>query len=422
RVSEVPTPWMCLHHDLREQGIDPSRLDRAPDRSMASNLEALRNGQLDVAQLFEPYASMALQLGAGHILYAASARGPTVYTTFVATKSGIERHRDAFTGMTRAIRRMQGWLSQHDAEELTELTAPFFPDIARNILVSSLRRYGQAGIWARTPDMSRQGLTRLGESLLSGGFISRMPTYEDCLDQTLGCRWQTFCSGSRGMITTIRVRPRTSRVFLLGWRLASFRCRLVAFHRWARADEMPVAVDVVHPVDGAPVFVAQQPFDREARQRACIRAIPVFISEIENGMWCVLEDVVFAIHCLFLDRGNLRSNYTSGCASAVEFRLRLGFRRLDHQRAGPRKTHGRRVESVVDQPLRDVFDRDSGGVLERPRVDDALMRDAATRPLVKQRVVALEPLGNVIRVQDGSLSCGEGPHAARYDDRRARIR
>src|SRR5215831_18585217 len=166
RVSEVPTPWMCLQHDLREQGIDPSRLDRAPDRSMASNLEALCNGQLDVAQLFEPYASMALQLGAGHILYAASARGPTVYTTFVATKSGIERH--------------------HDAEELTELSAPFFPDIARNILVSSLRRYGQAGIWARTPDMSRQGFTRLGESLLSGGFISRMPTYEDCVDQSLG--------------------------------------------------------------------------------------------------------------------------------------------------------------------------------------------------------------------------------------------
>ena len=186
RVSEVPTPWMCLQHDLREQGIDPSRLNRAPDRSMGNNFEALCNGQLDVVQLFEPYASMALQLGAGHILYAASARGPTVYTTFVATKSGIERHRDAFTGMTRAIRRMQGWLSQHDVEELTELTAPFFPDIARNILVSSLRRYGQAGIWARTPDMSRQGFTRLGESLLSGGFISRMPTYEDCVDQSLG--------------------------------------------------------------------------------------------------------------------------------------------------------------------------------------------------------------------------------------------
>jgi len=70
RVSEVATPWMCLQHDLREQGVDPSRLNRAPDRSMASNFEALCNGQLDVVQLFEPYPAMALELGAGHILYA----------------------------------------------------------------------------------------------------------------------------------------------------------------------------------------------------------------------------------------------------------------------------------------------------------------------------------------------------------------
>jgi NitT/TauT family transport system substrate-binding protein len=153
---------------------------------MAANFEALCKGQLDVAQLFEPYPAMALELGVGHILYAASTRGPTVYTTFVATRSGIARHRDAFTGMTRAIRRMQAWLTQHDGEELAEITAPFYPDIARNILVSSLRRYGQAGIWARVTDISRQGFTRLGESLLSGGFISRMPTYEDCVDQSLG--------------------------------------------------------------------------------------------------------------------------------------------------------------------------------------------------------------------------------------------
>ena len=47
------------------------------------------------------------------------------------------------------------------------------------------RRYAEAGIWARTPDVSRQGFARLGECLLSGGFISRMPIYEDCVDQSL---------------------------------------------------------------------------------------------------------------------------------------------------------------------------------------------------------------------------------------------
>ena len=128
---------------------------------------------------------MALQSGCGKILYTASSRGPTVYTTFVTTRTGLNRHRDAFAGMMRAIAHMQGWLAKRGAEELAEITAPFFPQIERNILVSSLRRYAEAGIWARTPDVSRQGFARLGECLLSGGFISRMPIYEDCVDQSL---------------------------------------------------------------------------------------------------------------------------------------------------------------------------------------------------------------------------------------------
>ena len=58
-VSEVPTPWLCLQHDLRERGVDPGRINRVADRTMGDNLTALRKGELDVAQMFEPYASMA---------------------------------------------------------------------------------------------------------------------------------------------------------------------------------------------------------------------------------------------------------------------------------------------------------------------------------------------------------------------------
>jgi NitT/TauT family transport system substrate-binding protein len=185
-VSEVPTPWMCLQHDLREHGIDPSGLKWAPDRTMAGNFVALRNGELDVVQLFEPYPSMALQSGAGRIVYAAAARGPTSYTTFIATRAAIARHRAAFSGMTRAMRHMQDWLRRHDAEQLAEIIAPFFPDIAPDILASSLRRYGEAGIWVNTPESLRRGFARLGASLLSGGLISRLPIYEECVEQSLG--------------------------------------------------------------------------------------------------------------------------------------------------------------------------------------------------------------------------------------------
>src|SRR6516162_3522977 len=166
-VSEVPTPWMCLQHDLRQQGIDPAKLVRAAERPMADNFEALRNAQLDVIQVFEPYVSMAVSEDVGDVLLAASVRGPTVYTTFISTRDAVARHRDAFAAMTRAVGQMQAWLAGHSGEELVIITAPFFPTIAEDILARSLRRYHQAGIWATAPEISRQGFSRLADSLQS---------------------------------------------------------------------------------------------------------------------------------------------------------------------------------------------------------------------------------------------------------------
>src|SRR5688572_28782016 len=121
---------------------------------MAENFEALRNGALDVVQVFEPYPSLAVQEGAGQILYAASARGPTVYTTFIASRTGTARHHEAFAGMTRAVARTQQWVYEHSAEELADATAAFFPTIERPILTSALRRYRDAGLWARSTAVS----------------------------------------------------------------------------------------------------------------------------------------------------------------------------------------------------------------------------------------------------------------------------
>jgi NitT/TauT family transport system substrate-binding protein len=184
-VSEVPTPWLCLQHDLREQGIDPAKLARVADRTMGENLAALLAGRLDVIQAFEPYASLAVRDG-GRILHAGSERGPTVYTTFTATRAGVERQRAAFAAMTHAIGHMQQWIPEHDAEDFAEVAARFYPDVTRDVLTSSLHRYRQAGLWSRSTEVSRQGFARLGDSLLSGGFISRRPIYADCVKQSLG--------------------------------------------------------------------------------------------------------------------------------------------------------------------------------------------------------------------------------------------
>ena len=184
-VSEVPTPWLCLQHDLRLAGIDPEKTNRVIGRTMADNLEALRRGELDVAQMFEPYVSMATGTGA-EVLYAANSRGPTVYTTFLASRDSIRRNRAAFDAMVRATRRTLTWVAEHSGAELADAVVPYYPDLSRELLASSLQRYRDANLWARTPEVSRAGFTRLADSLKSGGFVSGLHAYEDCVDQSLG--------------------------------------------------------------------------------------------------------------------------------------------------------------------------------------------------------------------------------------------
>jgi NitT/TauT family transport system substrate-binding protein len=184
-VSEVPTPWMCLQHDLREADINPAMIAKTSDRTMPDNYASLREGRLDVMQAFEPFASKAEIDRAGTILYAASSRGPTVYTSFIATRSKVAARRDAFFAAARALAKMQRWLYAHSGTELAEVVASFFPDVPKELLVCSLQRYLDAGLWARDTAMSKQGFERLGLSFLSGGFLRRSPVFENCVDVSL---------------------------------------------------------------------------------------------------------------------------------------------------------------------------------------------------------------------------------------------
>jgi NitT/TauT family transport system substrate-binding protein len=185
-VSEVPTPWMCLQHDLRRAGMDPAALARVTDRSMPDNLAALRAGTLDVVQLFEPFVAQALQGGLGKIVYAASGRGACVYTSFIATRATIAAKPDACAAAVRALAGMQQWLAAQGGGALASAVAPYFPDVAPDLLADALRRYHDAGLWSATPAMSRAGFARLAESFLSGGALARPPSYEACVASSLG--------------------------------------------------------------------------------------------------------------------------------------------------------------------------------------------------------------------------------------------
>jgi NitT/TauT family transport system substrate-binding protein len=149
-VSEVPTPWLCLEQDLRDAGIDPARLDRVIGRNMAENVAALRNGSLDVAQLFEPFVEEAVSYG-GHVWLPASARGRTSYTVFVTTRARLAADPEPFRRMTRAIQHTQRWVGAQPPEALATAIADYFPALERGVLIRALARYQEQGVWGRDP-------------------------------------------------------------------------------------------------------------------------------------------------------------------------------------------------------------------------------------------------------------------------------
>ena len=181
-VSEVPTPWICLQYDLSLAGLEPSAITRTPSRTMLENVEALRNGEVDVIQVFHPLASTLVAEGVGHLWYSAASRGPTCYTTLNTTRDFIDKHPDFVLRMTRAIYRVQKWIAAHEPIELARLVARYLPGVSLPVLTACCEDYRQSGVWSRTPVVQRAGLEWKREAMLATGTIRERLDYGTYVD------------------------------------------------------------------------------------------------------------------------------------------------------------------------------------------------------------------------------------------------
>ena len=180
-VSEVPTPWLCLQHDLREAGLDPAAVNRVADATMAENQAALREGRVDVVQLYQPFAEELLREGC-HLWYAAATRGPTAYTSFYTTRRRFEAEPETMAGLARGLYATQVWLETAAPEAVAEAIADYFPALAPDLVAACAARYQALGVWNRDPVLPREGFERLKASCLSGGLITRDTPFEQCVD------------------------------------------------------------------------------------------------------------------------------------------------------------------------------------------------------------------------------------------------
>lgn len=187
-VSEVPTPWICLAHDLRLAGIDPDRLEPLSGPSMADNAAAIRAGTLDAAQLFQPHAEALIASGAGHLWYAAATRGLTAYTTLVTRRATLDKRQDELLAMTKGMHRTLSQFAAMPPAEIARLLAGYFPDVEPAIFAQSIARYRALGLWGPDPLIRRAGYDWLHAAMRAHGTLGRDVAYEACVDTTLARR------------------------------------------------------------------------------------------------------------------------------------------------------------------------------------------------------------------------------------------
>jgi NitT/TauT family transport system substrate-binding protein len=152
---------------------------------MAENAAALRRGEFDVVQLFQPFAEELIAAGDGQVWHAAAARGPTSYTSFYTHRATLTARREELKKVVRGLYRTQKWLHASPPEAIAKVIQPFFPAIPASLLQAAIARYLELGIWGRNPILPRAGYERLRAGLISARFVKQAAPFEQAVDNTL---------------------------------------------------------------------------------------------------------------------------------------------------------------------------------------------------------------------------------------------
>ncbi len=184
-VSEVPTPWWTLQEDIRQAGLDPTTLRRVADRGMAENLAAVAAGTLDVAQVFEPFVTMAEEAGTAHVWHVAAGRGVTGYTSFTSSTGRMQARRAEFQAMLRGLAKTLTWFAATAPEAIAATIAGYFPDMPPARLARCIARYQALGLWTQDPYYPEEAFTRLETAMASAGAITRKPGFAATADNTI---------------------------------------------------------------------------------------------------------------------------------------------------------------------------------------------------------------------------------------------
>ncbi len=166
---------LLLEAILLQQGLEPAVnveiLQHLPRPTAA---KAFADGTGNYAQLYEPSVIQLEEAEEGSVFVPLAQWTRDVPLAAYHVRAAMIRDRpETLQQFTDAIRRGLRFIETHTASEIATTIAPSFPDTELAVLVESIHRYQELGVWASDPTLSCQSVNDLQNLMVQTGRLER---------------------------------------------------------------------------------------------------------------------------------------------------------------------------------------------------------------------------------------------------------
>lgn len=177
-------PQMAGEFVLKKHGINPQAdLELIQNVDFANIAAAFASGTGDYVQLFEPTASIFEKEGRGHVIASfGTESGHLPYTVFMTKKSYLDKNKETVQSFTNAVHKAQLWVESNDAATIAEAVLPFFENVDKDIIISSIDRYKQQGSFATDPIIDEAEWNNLLDVITTAGELEKRTEHSELVD------------------------------------------------------------------------------------------------------------------------------------------------------------------------------------------------------------------------------------------------
>ena len=177
-VGFSPMPWASFQFALKRHGIEPDEIDLVAGLDLEQAMAAFREDKAQYIHVPQPAAEQLLDDGSGHLAIALGPEnGHLAYSSFAATNHYLATQPETVHRFTVGYANALDWLGTHNAAEVGEAVAGFFPQVSMELVVKSGARLKDQDNWPTDPTLSQPQFESLHDILIAAGLCKARQPY-----------------------------------------------------------------------------------------------------------------------------------------------------------------------------------------------------------------------------------------------------